>query len=1030
MAKIRILSKQERKAFQSPPVFQTDERPRFFEMSDQFKIYFEGRTNVNKVGFILQLVYFRRTGRFFSPSQFYKPDIIFACELLDIDAKSIEIEKYKEHRVVDDQENILKMLGFRAFDDHENGQLLLSEEITRLVSKQMRPKMIFYYLSNFFFQKKIAMPSYQQVSELIIKSMHDFEDKLLLIIESNISKQQAKDFDQLLPKIDPAKILKKEAYYARAPLVALREFPLSTRPKKIKESVDAFLTIKKLFDSAYALIQSLALSPQSLKYYAVWVQKAKITQLMQISNPNKRYLYLLAFITHHYYHRQDLLGDTLLQSVQRALNIIESKQQEENKNTKKEKDHATNLLSSSHKEKSHLLSNIRSIVNKRELTDEEKIAQIKKILKKDDINDPEITACLEKLDKQVTNALNGDEYYNALEKQSLKMQTRLSPIIKNLNFNVLNSKASLLKAIEHFKLTDGKISSNAPCDFLSQDEQLRVKDDKNSGEKFRVSLYKALLFVSIADAIRSGEINLTHSYRYLSIDEYLINKAIWQNNKNDYLERAELTKYKSIAFVLKSLNKKLNKKYRKLNKSISSGENTYISFNKNGEALVDTPAVTKLETQRVAELLKQENYISILDVLNDIDHITNFNKSLQHYSVVQEIKRPAKTVFYAGLIGKGCNIGTGKLSSVSKGINGNTLDTVVNWYFTNDNIMGANQRVINFINKLALPDVMRRTSGLLHTSSDGQKRNVDLDSVLANFSFKYHGSGRGVSIYDFIDERHVLFHSLVMSSSEREAAYVIDGLMCNDEIKSDIHSTDTHGYSDLIFAITHLLGISFAPRLAKLKKRSLFSIDSKKSYRKKGYSILPDQTIDVKLIENNWDDILRLVATIKLKEATASQILKRLSSYAKDHPLYKGLKEFGKLIKTIFILTYMNDLEFRQSIQKQLNKIELANKFSDAVFFDNNQEFKYGSKEEQEVAMNCKILLQNSIVLWNYLRLSQLLATTESASKRAEFLEIIKNGSIMTWAHINMLGEYDFRSKPASNESIFDIEKILAWSAA
>ena len=90
---------------------------------------------------------------------------------------------------------------------------------------------------------------------------------------------------------------------------------------------------------------------------------------------------------------------------------------------------------------------------------------------------------------------------------------------------------------------------------------------------------------------------------------------------------------------------------------------------------------------------------------------------------------------------------------------------------------------------------MKRTLGKLHTSSDGQKRNVDLASILANFPFKYHGSDRGVSIYDLIDERHVLFHSLVMSSSEREAAYVIDGLMCNDEIRSDIHSTDTHGYS-------------------------------------------------------------------------------------------------------------------------------------------------------------------------------------------------------------------------------------------
>ncbi len=416
-------------------------------------------------------------------------------------------------------------------------------------------------------------------------------------------------------------------------------------------------------------------------------------------------------------------------------------------------------------------------------------------------------------------------------------------------------------------------------------------------------------------------------------------------------------------------------------------------------------------------------------ILTIIDQITHFSECLQHYRVVQVIKRPSPAVFYAGLMAKGCNIGLEKLASVSKGVNGNTLETAMNWYFSNEHLMTANNRIIRFINKLELPNIMRKTLGKLHTSSDGKKYNVDGDFINANYSFKYHGSGRGVSVYDFIDERHVLFHSLVMSSSEREAAYVIDGLMCNDEVKSDIHSTDTHGYSDIVFAITHLLGISFAPRLAKIKKRSLYSFEKRKFYQKKNYKILPDYTINTQLIEENWDDILRLVATIKLKETTASQILKRLSSYAKDHPLYKGLKEFGKLIKTIFLLTYIDNLELRQAIQKQLNKIELANKFSDAVFFDNNQEFQYGSREEQEIATNCKIVLQNAILLWNYLYLSQLLATTEDAAKRKELLTIIKNGSIMSWAHINLLGEYDFRVKQASNQPTFDIEKILAWCA-
>ena len=56
-----------------------------------------------------------------------------------------------------------------------------------------------------------------------------------------------------------------------------------------------------------------------------------------------------------------------------------------------------------------------------------------------------------------------------------------------------------------------------------------------------------------------------------------------------------------------------------------------------------------------------------------------------------------------------------------------------------------------------------------------------------------------------IDERHFLFYSTVISSAEREAAYVIDGLLHNDVIKSDIHSTDTHGYTENNFGAFAML---------------------------------------------------------------------------------------------------------------------------------------------------------------------------------------------------------------------------------
>jgi TnpA family transposase len=59
-----------------------------------------------------------------------------------------------------------------------------------------------------------------------------------------------------------------------------------------------------------------------------------------------------------------------------------------------------------------------------------------------------------------------------------------------------------------------------------------------------------------------------------------------------------------------------------------------------------------------------------------------------------------------------------------------------------------------------------------------------------------------VSVYSFIDERDLLFHSLAFRAGERESAYVIDGLMHNDVVRSDIHSTDTyfHGFIGIPFS--------------------------------------------------------------------------------------------------------------------------------------------------------------------------------------------------------------------------------------
>ncbi len=359
-------------------------------------------------------------------------------------------------------------------------------------------------------------------------------------------------------------------------------------------------------------------------------------------------------------------------------------------------------------------------------------------------------------------------------------------------------------------------------------------------------------------------------------------------------------------------------------------------------------------------------------------------------------------------IGFGCDIGHRKLAQVSKQIDEGDLDNAVNWYFSLQNVQDANDRVLRLMDRMSLPNIYRQNPEVLHTSSDGQKFEVAVDSLNANYSFKYLGKDKGVSVVTFTDMRDLMWHSTVISSAEREAAYVIDGLMHNDVIQSDIHSTDTHGYSEVVFAATYLLLFGFAPRIKGVGRQHIYAFKHRQRDQEQGQLLRPNHYIRESLIEDQWDEVLRFIATIRMKITTASQLFKRLNSYSRQHPLYRALKEFGKIPKTLFILKYCDDLQLRQAIEKQLNKGEGSNKFSKAVSFGHSHEFIQGEKEDQEIAEACRRLIKNAIVCWNYLYLSRVLAEEKNEERRTVLLEAIRNGSAVTWAHFNLHGEFDF----------------------
>ncbi len=81
---IKIITPKEVRIFDNPPKFNGEERKKFFLTPIWAKEALAGfKTPVNKIGFILQLGYFKAVNKFFSVKTFYEKDFEFVIRKLE-----------------------------------------------------------------------------------------------------------------------------------------------------------------------------------------------------------------------------------------------------------------------------------------------------------------------------------------------------------------------------------------------------------------------------------------------------------------------------------------------------------------------------------------------------------------------------------------------------------------------------------------------------------------------------------------------------------------------------------------------------------------------------------------------------------------------------------------------------------------------------------------------------------------------------------------------------------------------------------
>ena len=535
------------------------------------------------------------------------------------------------------------------------------------------------------------------------------------------------------------------------------------------------------------------------------------------------------------------------------------------------------------------------------------------------------------------------------------------------------------------------IKVDPPVDFLRPNSKWhRHLCAEPSGDH---RLWEIAVLFHIRDAFRSGDIWLAGSRRYGDLKQLLVPpQAIEQT--------ARLAVPLRPGEWLAERRARLDTRLKEFGRAARTGtipggiiENGKLHIDK---LRADTPEGAE---DLVLDLYQQLPPARITDLLLEVDERTGFSEAFTH------LRTGAPCSDRIGLmnvlLAEGVNLGLRKMAAATNTHSFWELLRIARWHVEGS----AYDRALAMIVEAhaALPMAAFWGQGQ-SASSDGQFFLATEQGEAMNLINAKYGNVPGLKGYSHVSDQYAPFATQVIPATVSEAPYILDGLLMNDAGRRvRQHFADTGGFTDHVFAACALLGYRFAPRIRDLPQKRLYAFTPNATPA--NVRALVGGKINEPLIERNWPDILRIMATIAAGIVAPSQILRKLASYPRQNELALALREVGRIERTLFMIDWILDAGLQRQAQIGLNKGEAHHALKRAISFHRRGEIRDRSGEGQHYRIAGMNLLAAIIIFWNTMKLGEVV-NTRAASGTHIAPDLLAHVSPLGWEHINPTGEY------------------------
>ena len=346
------------------------------------------------------------------------------------------------------------------------------------------------------------------------------------------------------------------------------------------------------------------------------------------------------------------------------------------------------------------------------------------------------------------------------------------------------------------------------------------------GERVDKQAWECSLLLCLRDAIKAGNLSVSMSKRFGRFDDFFMPEDCWRAEREAFFTQAGLPVQPDE--VPRYLSARLNQAFDLFLETLT--DNAYVTFNNQGWRLAsDAHGVPSADSERMMAPLREwlsDNMrtIKLPDLLIEVDNDLKITRSFM--SAVQQESPTVEDVcaILATIMAHGCNIGPYTMSHMTQGVSYYRIKQISDWMLSEESQRAALAIVVNAISKL---DVTQAWGVGKTSSSDGQRFAMQRKVLQQTYSPKFNDFA--LEFYTFVADNYAPFFSLPIECTDRDAPYVLDGLLYNEsDLPLEEHFTDTHGYTENNFAAFEMLGMRFSPRIRGLHRQRIYRIGKEK----------------------------------------------------------------------------------------------------------------------------------------------------------------------------------------------------------